>query len=55
MQDFKYIVWQFNGCEGWSWTGYNSITEAVCHESYGMEKVITKIVTVGIKDIEEGK
>jgi hypothetical protein len=48
---FKYLVWQHNGCEGWSWEGYNTIEEAVKHESYGSKKIITTPVKIKIEDI----
>jgi hypothetical protein len=48
----KYIVWVRNGCDGWSPTEYITLEEAIHHESYGSEKIITKEVRYEIKEIE---
>jgi hypothetical protein len=37
----KYIVWVNYGCEGWSPSFYDTLEEAIKHESYGMDKIIT--------------
>jgi len=37
----KYIVWTRNGCDGWNWTDYDTLEEAVKHESYWADKIIT--------------
>jgi hypothetical protein len=50
----KYIVWVHNGCEGWSLSGdYDTLKEAVEHESYGADKIITTEVKYQI--VEEVK
>ena len=55
MSEYKYIVWVNNGYEGWSWTGYDTLEEALRHEGYGNEKAITRPVRFEIKEIEEGE
>jgi len=47
---FDYIVWVNYGCEGWSPTGYSTLEEAIKHESYGAEKVITKECKYTLKE-----
>ena len=37
-----WIVWVDFGYEGWNPNGYDTIQEAVKHESYGSPKVITR-------------
>lgn len=51
MEEFSYILWQDYGSEGWVWTGYDSIREALKHENYGKKTVITKIVEFELKEI----
>lgn len=48
----KYYVWVNHGYEGWSPHGYNTVEEAIAHEGYGSEKVITKIVDYEIKEVD---
>ncbi len=38
----KYIVWINYGSGGWSPTGFETLDEAVKHETYGSEKIITR-------------
>lgn len=48
----KYIVWVNNGCDGWYPTYYDTFEKAVKHESYGQDKIITKLVQYTISEIE---
>ncbi len=47
----KYIVWTDYGYEGWRPTGYDSIEDAVRHESYGSETIITTKVNILISEL----
>lgn len=38
----KYIVWSYQIHEGWSPTPYETLEQAVSHQSYGIEIVITR-------------
>jgi len=44
----KYIVWVNNGCDGWYPCEYDTLEEAVKHEAYGLEKIITTEVKYSI-------
>jgi len=48
----KYIVWTNSGCEGWYPSEYDTLEEAVNHESYGMKKIITTEVKYTVKEQE---
>lgn len=48
----KYLVWTDDGCEGWSLSIYDTLEEAVKHESYGKNIIITKKVRYTVKEIE---
>ena len=45
----KYVVW-IDGGEGWNPTGFDNLKDAFFHESYGSQKVITKIVEVDLTE-----
>ncbi len=47
----QYIVWVNYGSEGWTPTGYTTLKEALEHDSYSYEKIITKKVEYAVKDI----
>jgi hypothetical protein len=49
----KYIVWTHNGCEGWNPSDYDTLEEAVKHESYGLDKIITTEVKFNIVEKKE--
>lgn len=50
-EDIKsYICWVNYGCEGYQPHDYETVEEAVKHESYGSEKIITKLVKYDIKE-----
>jgi len=46
----KYIVWIHNGCEGWTFSDFDTLEEAVKCESYGQQKIITTEVKYTIKE-----
>lgn len=46
----KYIVWTNYGLEGWKYDEYSSLEEAVNHEAYRMETMITKKVEYEVKE-----
>lgn len=50
---FPYIVWSDGGYDGWYPTGYNTLDEALKHESYGAEKIITKPCFYKIQELED--
>lgn len=49
----KYTVWVEYGCEGWHPYSYETLTEAIQHDSYGNKKRITIDVDWEIKDITD--
>jgi hypothetical protein len=42
LEEAKYIVWVDYGYEGWKPTGYLTLKEAILHERYSSDAVITK-------------
>lgn len=53
--DKKYIVWTNHGYEGWSPEYYETLEEAINHDSYGSEKIITKKVNFTIQEQPDEK
>jgi hypothetical protein len=47
-----YTVWTDHGYDGWSPTDYETLDEAIAHESYGSEKHISKPVKFTVVDQE---
>lgn len=47
-----YIVWTSNGYY-WSKSEYEDLKSAIEHESYGSEKIVTKVVKYKITEVEE--
>ena len=41
LKDSKYIAWTYSDY-GWHPNGFDSLKEAIAHESYGSEKIITR-------------
>ena len=50
-----YTVWVNHGYEGWSPTSYDTLEEAIAHESYGLMKAITRAVQYEVKELPEGE
>jgi hypothetical protein len=48
----KYLVWTNNGSGGWILTTYDTFEEAIKHESYGSEKIITTEVKYKITELK---
>ena len=44
----KYLVWTDYGCDGWNFTEYDTLEEAIKHETYGQDKIITTEVKYDI-------
>jgi hypothetical protein len=48
----NYTCWVNGGCEGWHPYEYDTLEEALKHESYGSEKCITRYVVYEIVEKE---
>jgi hypothetical protein len=48
----KYIVWVDYYSDGWNPTPYETLAEALKHESYGSGKITTKPVIFRVEEIE---
>lgn len=48
------IVWEDNGCEGWSPRSYQNLKEALLAQKYSGQYVITKLIDFEVTEISEG-
>jgi hypothetical protein len=49
----RFIVWDNHGYGEWSHSYYDTLEEALNHNSYGSEHILTKEVDYSVKEVEE--